>query len=139
MTQNESTNQEESEQPQRTMAEWITFGIASLLLATIVGLIGYLWLTEKQYPPVLSVDIREPIREANNQYYVPFEVTHLGGETVASVQVIAELRINGEVQEAGEQEIEFLTSAEKKTGAFVFRQNPRRGQLILRIASYQLP
>lgn len=33
---------EEAEQPPRTIAEWITLGIASLLLATIVGLIGYL-------------------------------------------------------------------------------------------------
>lgn len=56
-----------------------------------------------------------------------------------SVQVLAELRIDGEVQETGEQRIDFLTSNEKKTGAFVFRQNPEQGQLILRVASYQLP
>jgi uncharacterized protein (TIGR02588 family) len=53
--------------------------------------------------------------------------------------VIAELRINGEVEESGEQQIDFLASGEMEEGAFVFSRDPRKGELVVRVASYKLP
>ena len=123
----------------RSPAERVTFGIASLILATIVGLIGYTWLDKQQrQPPTLSVNQGE-IREADGQFYVSFEVVNTGGETAESVQVLAELQGAGRVQESGEQQIDFLSGGEKEEGAFVFKQNPRQGQLTIRVASYKLP
>jgi uncharacterized protein (TIGR02588 family) len=88
---------------------------------------------------VLSITRQSDIREAPGQFYVPFSVTNSGGETAESVQVMAELRINGEVEEAGEQQIDFLASGEKEEGAFVFSRDPRQGELVIRVASYKLP
>lgn len=127
------------QKPERSLAEWTTFGIALFILAIIVGLVFYQWLTQKNQPPVLSVTRQGEIRKAPGQFYVPFSITNTGGETAESVQVIAELRINGEVEEAGEQQFDFLADNETEEGAFVFSRAPREGELVIRIASYKLP
>lgn len=123
----------------RSPAEWTTFSIALFILAMIVGLVLYKWFTQTNRPPVVSVTPKPEIREAPGQFYVPFSVKNTGGETAESVQVIAELRINGEVEEAGEQQIDFLASGETEEGAFVFSRDPRKGELVIRVASYKLP
>ncbi|MEH2414764.1 TIGR02588 family protein [Nostoc sp.] len=127
------------QQSKRSIAEWVTFSVASLILAIIVSLVGYTWLKEKNQPPILSVTKKQTIREIDGQFYVPFEVVNSGGDTAESVQIIAELLINGKVTETGEQQIDFLSTGESEEGAFIFSQNPRQGQLNLRVASYKLP
>jgi uncharacterized protein (TIGR02588 family) len=133
-----SDEKKEQQQPKRTLAEWVTFGIASLILAVIVSLVGYLWLNEKRQPPILGVS-NKTIREADGQFYVPFEVVNTGGETAESVQIMAQLQINGEVEETGDIQIDFLSSGEKEQGAFIFKRDPRQGQLIIRVTGYKLP
>ncbi|HAA26407.1 MAG TPA: TIGR02588 family protein [Cyanobacteria bacterium UBA8553] len=125
--------------PPRSAAEWTTFSIALLILAAIVGLVIYKWMTQKNQPPVLSITRSSEVREAPGQFYVPFSVKNTGGETAESVQVIAELRINGEVEETGEQQIDFLASGETEEGAFVFSRDPRTVELSIRVASYKSP
>jgi uncharacterized protein (TIGR02588 family) len=137
MNDTETSSQEQK--PPRSPAEGITFSIALLILASIIGLVIYKWFTQKNQPPVLSVTRPSEIRQVPGQFYVPFAITNTGGETVESVQVIAELRINGEVEESGEQQIDFLASGEKEEGAFVFSRDPRQGELVMRVASYKLP
>ncbi|HEY9653071.1 MAG TPA: TIGR02588 family protein [Coleofasciculaceae cyanobacterium] len=127
------------QKPPRSAAEWISFSIALVILAIIIGLIAYQWATQKHQPPVLSVTPNPEIREAPGQFYVPFSVTNTGGETAESVQVMAELKINGTVEETGEQQIDFLASGETEEGAFVFSRDPREGQVTVRVASYKLP
>lgn len=139
-----SPEQQPSEAPQqrppRSPAEQISFGIASLLLAGIVALVGYVWFDERtDLPPDITISNQGTIREASGQFYVPFKVENIGGGTAESVQVIAELRINGEVEESGEQQIDFLSGGETEEGAFVFSRNPQEGELVLRVASYKLP
>ncbi|MEH2364438.1 TIGR02588 family protein [Nostoc sp.] len=128
-----------TEQPKRSMAEWVTFSVASFILAIIISLVGYTWLNEKNQPPMLSVTKKQTIREIDGQFYVPFEVVNNGGDTAESVQIMAELLIKGKVTETGEQQIDFLSSGESEEGAFIFSQNPRQGKLNLRVASYKLP
>ena len=137
--QDSNSSEKEEKQPQRSPAEWTTFGIAISILAAIVGLVLYNWVNDKDRPPILSVTPNTEIRQAQGQFYVPFEITNSGGETAESVQIIAELRVNGEVEETGEQNIDFLSGGEKQEGAFIFSHNPQEGELILRVASYKLP
>ncbi|MEJ6479959.1 TIGR02588 family protein [Nostoc punctiforme UO1] len=125
--------------PKRSISEWVTFSIASFILAIIVSLVGYTWLNEKNQPPIVSVTKKETIREIDGQFYVPFEVVNSGGDTAESVQIMAELMIDGKVTETGEQQIDFLSSGESEEGAFIFTKNPRQGKLNLRVGSYKLP
>lgn len=127
-----------SQQP-TTVAEWVSLTISSLLLAGVLALVGYLWANDRQrQPPILRVTQSE-IRQAEGTFYVPFEVTNAGGKTAESVQVIAELQINGVTVESGEQILDFLASEEQAEGAFVFSRDPQQGELIIRVASYQNP
>jgi uncharacterized protein (TIGR02588 family) len=123
----------------RSLAEWVTFSAATLILTVIVGLVIYTWVNDKHEPPILSVTNKQKIREVNGQFYVPFEIINTGGETAESVQIMAELKINNEVIETGEQQIDFLSTSEKEEGAFIFKSDPRKGQLSLRVASYKSP
>lgn len=128
-----------NEQPKRTIAEWITFGAATCILSGIVGLVIYRGLTDKQQAPIVSVQTKEVIRQANGKYQVPFEITNDGDKTAESVQILAELKVNNEVEQTGEQQIDFLSSKEKEEGAFIFDTDPNKGELKIRVASYKLP
>jgi len=125
------------EQFSRSPAEWTTFGIALIILAAVIGFVLYDWFSAKKQPPILAVR-SEPIQVFQGQFYVPFKVTNTGGDTAETVQVTAELRVNGAVEE-GEQQIDFLAGNETEEGAFVFSRDPRQGELSLRVASYKLP
>jgi uncharacterized protein (TIGR02588 family) len=128
-----------SSQRSRISAELITIAISSLIVAILIGLILLAWVTKDDRPPILSISTPEAVRQEQGYYYVPFTVKNDGGGTAESVQVIGELRINGQVEEQGEQQIDFLSSREEEEGAFVFSRNPASGNLVLRVASYKLP
>lgn len=127
----------EKRQP-RSIAEWVTFSIASTILSAISGLVLYVWISDRHEPAALSVEQSE-IRQTGGKFYVPFEVTNTGGETVESVQIVAELKTGDRVLESGDQQIDFLSKGEKEEGAFVFQRDPRQGNLIVRVASYKIP
>jgi uncharacterized protein (TIGR02588 family) len=125
-------------QGQRSLAEWTTFGIATAVVAAIAGLVIFDWRTSNEQPPVLTLQQSETIRSVNGQFYLPFTVANSGGETVESVQIVAELQLKGQ-EETGEQQIDFLSAGETAEGAFIFSQDPQQGDLRLRVASYKLP
>lgn len=139
MTQTNPHINQPPKRPPRSPAEWITFSIASVILAAIAGLVLYLWRTEDQNPPVLALEKPTEIREAQGQFYVPFKVSNIGGETAESVQIVAELRINEQTVELGDQQIDFLSKGETGEGAFIFRRDPRKGDLQIRVTGYKLP
>ncbi|WP_017655265.1 TIGR02588 family protein [Fortiea contorta] len=132
-------SQAEEPQPKRSLAEWVTFSAATFILGIIVSLVIYTWLNDKEQPPILSVTQQENIQKKEGQFYVPFEIVNTGGETAEMVQIIAELKINDQDIQTGEQQIDFLSSGETEKGAFVFKENPSKGKLIIRVASYKLP
>jgi uncharacterized protein (TIGR02588 family) len=138
-TEQPTPPQESTQCPPRNAAEWVTFSIASVIVSAIAGLVIYSWATEHDQPPVLKISRSEPIRRENQQYYVPFEIVNTGGETAESVQIVAELKRNGQIEETGDLQIDFLARHEKEKGAFVFTQDPQAGELILRIGSYKVP
>ncbi|HIK45632.1 MAG TPA: TIGR02588 family protein [Leptolyngbyaceae cyanobacterium M65_K2018_010] len=117
---------------QRSLAEWVTFGVASLIL------IGLMSLNQNR-PPAFDVAVSDAIRITDGRYYVPFAITNTGGRIANGVQVTAELHTPGEDDETGEQQIDFLSGHETKAGSFVFNHNPEVGDLIVRVASYRIP
>ena len=123
----------------RSLAEWISFGIALLVLTTVVGLVIYSWATIQDQPPILAVKTTSDLRQAEGKFYIPFEVTNTGGGTVESVEVTAQLSIDGQVVETGQTQIDFLSSGEVSSGAFIFNHDPAQGDLSIRVASYKLP
>jgi uncharacterized protein (TIGR02588 family) len=140
MTQKQAETVANEQAQSRSPVEWVTFGIASAILAIVVCMVGFLWLDEtRKQPPDVAVVRSGNIRQATGQFYLPFSVTNSGGTTAESVQVMADLVVEGEVVESGEQQIDFLSGGETEEGAFVFTRNPQSGEVVLRIASYKLP
>lgn len=120
-------------------AERVSFTIALFILFGIIGSVGYLWVSDRsQTLPILQIST-DSAEQREASYYIPFTVTNLGGKTAETVQVIAELRINNEIVEQGEQSINFLSREEEVTGAFVFVRDPNEGELTVRVASYLNP
>lgn len=119
-------------------AEWITFGISALLIAALVGLVLLSWKTQSSEPPTFNIQAGA-VQPVKGQFYVPFTIENTGGGTAEAVQVIGELRRDGQVIESGEQQIDFLSSREQSQGVFIFSENPQMGSLSLRAASYSLP
>lgn len=127
------------QKPFEVSAETVTFAIASLIVAVLIGLVIFIWVTESHEDPILAVTRDEAIEEHRGSYYIPFTVTNEGGGTAEAVEVVAELRVNGEVEETGQQMIDFLSSREEEEGVFIFRNNPANGELSIRAASYKMP
>lgn len=123
----------------RSLAEWVTFSIATCILIALIGLVLYDWFISQNRPPVLIVEPYGTVRVVQGQFYQPFLLANTGGGIAKSVQVVTELHIPGAPDETGEQQIDFLSGGEKKRGSFIFSHDPRQGELILRVASYKLP
>ena len=125
--------------PARSLAEWITLTISSLVLIAIVGLVLYDWQLSKNLPPAFQVEITDSTRLTEGRYYVPFTLKNTGGRIARTVQVIAELQSPDGSDETGEQQFDFLSGNERKKGGFVFEHNPQSGDLVVRVASFGLP
>lgn len=122
----------------RSVAEKVSFFLSSVLLLAVLGGTVYLWVRDRNSdPPVLEVSSR--LEQRRGKYYVPFTVINQGEETATEIQVIAELRINGELVEWGDQRIDFLSRQEEAEGAFIFVRDPKAGELTVRVASYVMP
>ncbi len=122
----------------RSLAEWVTLSVATLVLFGLIGLVLYDWQVNQKRPPAFRVEVTESARVTDGHYYVPFSIVNTGGRIARTVQVTAELQLD-EATETGEQQIDFLSGSERKRGSFVFNHNPQDGALMIRVASYRLP
>ena len=123
----------------RSLAEWVTLAVSTLVLLSIVALVLYDWQLSKNLPPAFQVEINENSRLIEGRYYVPFTLKNTGGRIARTVQVIAELTLPDGSDEAGEQQFDFLSGNEQKQGGFVFDHDPQTGELVVRVASFGLP
>lgn len=126
-------------QKTRSLAEWITLAISTLVLAVIVVLVLYDWQFSKNLPPAFQVEVSQMIRFTEGRYYVPFTLLNTGGRIARTVQVTAELHTADGGEERGEQQVDFLSGNERKQGGFVFEHDPQEGELVVRVASFGLP
>lgn len=127
------------ERPQRAASERVTFGVAFCLVAILMGVILASWITGPSGPAVLEAGRSGPVTREGTTYRVPFEVHNEGGEAATSVQVVAELTIDGRLEGGGEQVFLFLSGGERETGEFFFGEDPALGSLTIAVASYSRP
>lgn len=123
----------------RSIAEWLTLAISSLVLLLVIGLVLYDWQISKDLPPAFQVEVSNTIRLIEGQYYVPFTLQNTGGRIARTVQVTAELNLPDGSDENGEQQFDFVSGNERKQGGFVFEHDPTAGDLTVRVASFGLP
>ena len=133
-------NQQKNNSPlQRSFVEKVSFAISLSIFSSIIILVCYTWFTGDNNPPVLSITTQTEIRQVEQQFYVPFSVSNLGGATAESVEVVARLLSDDGDIETARQQINFLSRQEKRQGEFIFEHNPQQGKFSVRVASYKLP
>jgi uncharacterized protein (TIGR02588 family) len=123
----------------RTLAEWVTFGLAASVLTGLLGLLGYSWLTHKDSPPLITITQEQKLRQADGSYIIPFTVTNKGGQTAEAIKITSEFRRNGELKSTGELEMNFLSYNEQQEGAFIVPEDPATGELQIKVTGYKLP
>jgi uncharacterized protein (TIGR02588 family) len=120
------------------VAERVVVAVAGGVLLAVAGAIGWLWQQPRD-PAQLHVGHPEVLRQVNGQRYVSAVVRNDGDETAEAVQVVAELRVDGEVVADGEQLVDFLSGGETQEIVFVFDTTAPDAELLLRVASYIVP
>ena len=123
---------------QRSIAEWLTLMISTIILIALVGVVIYDWQTNQDRPPLFQIEFAVA-QAIDHHYYVPFVIKNTGGQVARTVQVSAELSLGNGSDETGVQEIDFLSANEQKRGSFVFDHNPNQGNLTVRVTSFKLP
>jgi len=121
----------------RSAAEWVSFAVACLVLALVIGLIAL----EMRGDEVAAAPVVEPAGTAAEEadgFHVPVEIRNEGDEAASDVQVIATLTIDGEPTE-GDLTVDFLAGGASEELVFVFPDDPADGELELRVASYSTP
>ena len=121
----------------RNLAQWVSFAVASLVLAVVVGLV-VVEAAGPNEPPTPVVHVGE-VREAAGRWFASVEVVNEGDLTAAEVQVEAELVVDGEPPEGGDQTLDFLAGHETRHLVFAFDHDPADGELTVVVTGFSDP
>lgn len=107
----------------------------------LCGGFGYLtWaaVTEEQAPPHFIFKIDE-VAAVGERFLVEVEVTNLGSQSIAGLEVEGELQSDGEKPEIASAQIDYVPSKSQRDVGLFFSTDPRAGQLSFRALGYQEP
>lgn len=124
-----------SEAAPRTTAEWVSLGIALLLLAVVAGTVIALWINDSKQPARFRVD-RHEARSEGDHFYLPITVTNEGDRTGAEVVIEGKLAEGGE-EETATTTFDFIPSRSRAEAVLIFSRDP--SQAVVRVMSYQQP
>ena len=121
--------------PPRTRAEWVSLGIALLLLAVVVGAVIALWLSPNDDPPRFSIEHGE-VRQFNDRFHLVVRVRNDGDQTASEVTVEGRLP-EGTPAEVARTTFDFVPGRSTVEGVLIFGR-PSAGAAVY-ITSFQKP
>jgi uncharacterized protein (TIGR02588 family) len=135
-TENEK---EQSGKDHKNELEWAVFAIGLLLVAGILGYLGYKIFTHQPSPPDLQVEYSSsPTETAPYRYHVV--VKNNGGETAEEVSIELVLEGDSATIEKAELQLPFVPQASKREGWVNFSKNPDTADTIMtRVVSFKKP
>jgi uncharacterized protein (TIGR02588 family) len=114
----------------RTTAEWITLGISVLIIASLVGLLSFIYFTSGTRSPVIKLEAKlEEVRREGEEYYLPITVTNEGERTAQDVEVELSLDTGEGDPETVGFTVQFLAGGESDYETAVFSSDPSQGEL----------
>ncbi|MGE0667231.1 MAG: hypothetical protein AB7O49_11800 [Sphingomonadales bacterium] len=134
MNRKRTTREEAARIP---LSEWLTAFLGALLVLSVICYTAYLAVTERGTPPDISLRV-EQVRPASGGYLAEIAAINRGGSTAAEVTVEAVLRA-GERAETRQLVFDFLPMHSRRSAGMVFRSDPRRHPLELRVLSHREP
>lgn len=118
--------------------EWVTGTICTLLVAAMLGSIGY--DIYRYRPEDARFDIAVTGVEGQpGQYRVKFDIRNLSMTTAAQVQVRGDLQQNDATLESADVTFDYVASESRDTGTLFFRNDPRSATLTINVAGYTEP
>lgn len=140
-TRRPSEGQEDEQQSaSRSIAEWVTLAVSSLLVLGLVTLTSYLYLTAPTDPAAMTVHPQlSEVYQSGDRFYVPIAVTNTGGQTAEEVRVRVALTDAAGIAESAEFQVQFLAGGGVGRGVVSFSGDPRTGRLAAAVVSFLEP
>ena len=117
--------------------EW---AVAALGLLLVLGTVAFLAMDAARghdQPPDLVVRA-DTVMALGGGWLVRFTAENRGRETAAAVGVVGELR-DGAGVESSRATLDYVPGRSTREGGLVFRRDPRRGGLELRVEGWRAP
>jgi uncharacterized protein (TIGR02588 family) len=124
----------------RSVAEWVTLIVSSLLVLGLVGLTSWLFLTASTDPAAMTVEPHlDEVYQSGSRFYVPLTVSNTGGRTAEEVRVETTLTDASGAAQSAEFQIQFLAGGGSARGVVSFSGDPRAGQMSAAVVSFLEP
>ncbi|WP_430439443.1 TIGR02588 family protein [Shinella sp.] len=136
MTRSERGRHRERHDPH--WIEWLTGLVSALLVAGMLGWIGWEAFTREATPPDLSVTVLTTEKTGAGQR-VTFNIANSGTTTAAAVTVIGRLMEGEKIVEESHVVFDYVAAESKSTGAILFAGDPAGRRLDIRAAGYTGP
>lgn len=121
----------------KNRVEWTVFGLSSVVVVAVVGLLLYAQFTRSHNPPQLSVTFGD-VRRHSGYYAVGLQVRNDGDITAEEVNVEVVLRMT-EGQERSTVVLPFVPRGAQRIAWVTFRADPAEGTLQARVLGYHQP
>ncbi len=128
--QSDATQGDEPNQGVSGLPEWITFWIGLTIVMGTLLLMGYLHLTNEHGPPEFRINpLPNQASRLEAGYYLPIEVTNVGGQTAEEVSLkIILIPAEGSPEDQS-YSIHFLSPRETDRSTIIFQNDPSQGTL----------
>ncbi|AOF88289.1 TIGR02588 family protein [Sinorhizobium sp. RAC02] len=136
MTKSEQGRHRERHDPH--WIEWLTGIVSALLVAGLLGWIGWEAFTREATPPDLTIAVLTT-EKTGAGYRVAFDIRNAATTTAASVTVIGRLMDGDRVVEENHVVFDYVAAESKATGAILFRNAPMGRTVDIRAAGYTDP
>ncbi|MBP1852320.1 TIGR02588 family protein [Rhizobium halophytocola] len=119
------------------LVEWITGAVSGLLVAALIGWIGWQAVTASAEAPYFMVDgVRTT--KIGDGWRVEFAVHNKANTTAAGVVVEGTLK-TGETAETDQVTLDYVPGQSETTGGLMFSSDPAKAALKIRVAGYTEP
>jgi len=132
-----SASEPDKDIPSTNPVEWGIAAVSAVLLLALVAFLTYEAVTRDGTQPTLELSVEE-IVEGPTAYTVVLEVFNAGDMTGAAVEIEGTLTI-GQETSVSNVVLDYAPARSTRRAALLFEQDPRAGELELRVTGYTDP
>ena len=118
--------------------EWVNGLVSALLIATLIGYVGWNALTEELKPPEFAIEATG-MERVTGGYRITFDIENRANSTAAAVIVRGELLRGEESVETVDVTFDYVPGESQSSGAILFTTDPGSARLTLRAVGYTDP
>ncbi|MBB3019679.1 uncharacterized protein (TIGR02588 family) [Microvirga lupini] len=118
--------------------EWCASGAGLLLTLCIFGFITWQAFDDAVSPPAITVEATN-ISSIDGGYRVMFQARNAGGAAAAQVRIEGALSSGSHAPETSSVVLDYIPGQSAREGGLFFTQDPRSGNLALRVSGFARP